>query len=301
MSTAGIGADSNDIKAVDLFRFEFDSATVDAVNVSFFKAVPASGLDVKIDYGSGLVAVSYAVSADGKTITINAPVGQYIDTLQLTSLEEGDKITDMGFYDTANGLNPALTLQYQGVDNDGDPVSGDISISFYGAGDADLTLTGSNLVGDVGSDTLIGTIGNDTISGLAGQDTLTGGLGNDDLTGGAGSDTFVWKLSDTGSDKITDFNLAPVANGGDVLDLKDLLVGEHSNPTSLDAYLHFSAEAVTGKTVITVDANAGLAGGTGQTITLTNVAFSDLQSDYGTTDAAIITKLLADGNLKTDI
>jgi len=142
--------------------------------------------------------------------------------------------------------------------------------------------------------------GNDIINAGAGNDTLIGGAGNDTLTGGLGSDTFKWSLNDTGSDKITDFTLGV---GGDVLDLKDLLVGEHSNALSLDAYLHFSAEVGTGNTVITVDANAGATGGTGQTITLENVQFAALQSYVGGTgdDAAIITKLLTDGNLKTDI
>jgi hypothetical protein len=91
-----------------------------------------------------------------------------------------------------------------------------------------------------------------------------------------------------------------VASGGDVLDLKDLLVGENANATSLDAYLNFSANG-SGQTVITVDANAGVAGGTGQTITLENVQYTALQTYAGgTSDAAIITKLLLDGHLKTD-
>jgi hypothetical protein len=50
-----------------------------------------------------------------------------------------------------------------------------------------------------------------------------------------------------------------------------------------------------------VDANAGAAGGTGQSITLENVSYAALQAYAGgSTDAAFITKLLLDGNLKTD-
>ena len=104
-----------------------------------------------------------------------------------------------------------------------------------------------------------------------------------------------------GSDKITDFNLVPVASGGDVLDLKDLLTGEGANATSLDAYLNFSANGL-GQTLITVDANAGVAGGTGQTITLENVSYASLQAYAGgVSDIAIITKLLPVVILKTDI
>ncbi|MDP1942789.1 immunoglobulin-like domain-containing protein [Rhodoferax sp.] len=173
------------------------------------------------------------------------------------------------------------------VDGDGDAVAQSFSVHLDG--DATGTLVVEAIAGTSGPDTLTGTGANDVLIGGGGDDTLTGGLG---------ADTFKWNLNETGSDKITDFNLGI---GGDVLDLKDLLVGEHFDPTSLEAYLHFSVETSTGKTVITVDANAGLAGGTGQTITLTNVDFSEFQTTHGTTDAAIITKLIADGNLKTDI
>jgi hypothetical protein len=158
------------------------------------------------------------------------------------------------------------------------------------------------LTGGAGADVLMGGMGNDTLSGNDGDDVLIGGVGHDTLTGGTGSDAFKWSLNDTGSDTITDFTLAPVASGGDVLDLSDLLVGESATATSLDAYLSFGENSL-GQTVITVDANAGAAGGTGQTITLENIQFEALQTYVGGLgdDAAIISKLLEDGNLKTDM
>jgi hypothetical protein len=116
------------------------------------------------------------------------------------------------------------------------------------------------------------------------------------MTGGLGADVFKWSLGDTGNDVIKDFTLA---GGGDKLDLADLLTGENANAASLDAYLNFSAN-VAGQTLITVDANGAAAGGTGQTITLENITFASLQAHAGgTSDIAIITKLLADGNLIT--
>jgi hypothetical protein len=124
------------------------------------------------------------------------------------------------------------------------------------------------------------------------------------MTGGTGADVFKWSLGETGSDVIKDFTLAAA---GDVLDLKDLLVGESVAPASLDDYLDFSANGA-GNTVITVDANGAAASGTGQTITLENVTFASLQASASysggagsLSDIAIITKLLADGNLKTDL
>jgi Calx-beta domain/RTX calcium-binding nonapeptide repeat (4 copies) len=193
-------------------------------------------------------------------------------------------------------------IAYGTVGNDG--LAGGIDDDFIDGRAGDDSLSGGD-----GNDVLLGGMGNDTLMGGAGNDVLNGGVGNDTLTGGTGilpdmtTDTFKWSLNDTGSDKITDFNyLTPAAGGGDVLDLKDLLEGEHSDAASLDGYLNFSANTL-GQTVITVDANAGAAGGAGQTITLENVQFMALQSYAGGSgdDAAIIAKLLADGHLKTDI
>jgi hypothetical protein len=161
---------------------------------------------------------------------------------------------------------------------------------------------GDTLTGDDAANVLSGGAGDDTLVGGAGNDTLIGGAGDDTLAGGIGSDAFKWSLSDTGFDTITDFNLAPVASGGDVLDLSDLLVDESATATSLDSYLSFGENSL-GQTVITVDANAGAAGGTGQTITLENIQFEALQTYVGGLgdDAAIISRLLEDGNLKTDM
>ena len=158
------------------------------------------------------------------------------------------------------------------------------------------TITIAAGAGDV---TINAGSGNDIITSGAGNDLITGGAGNDTMTGGMGADVFKWSLGETGSDVITDFNLTSVAAGGDALDLKDLLTSEVANATSLSAYLTFSAASATG-TLITVDTNGTAAGGAGQTITLENVTFASLQTHAGgTSDIAIITKLLADGNLIT--
>ncbi|MCX9158578.1 Ig-like domain-containing protein, partial [Niveibacterium sp. 24ML] len=114
-----------------------------------------------------------------------------------------------------------------------------------------LTAEGAaniNLTGNSSDNRLEGNSGDNVISGGAGNDYLIGGAGNDTLSGGAGSDVFVWRLADGGAstgtpavDTITDFTYGggysnvqsttagvPVG-GGDVLDLRDLLQGEHSS------------------------------------------------------------------------
>ena len=64
---------------------------------------------------------------------------------------------------------------------------------------------------------------------MGGNDLLIGGAGNDTMTGGTGADVFSWSLADRGTvgapatDTITGFTAAA---GDDILDLRDLLVGE---------------------------------------------------------------------------
>ncbi|MCF7539095.1 retention module-containing protein [Pseudomonas petrae] len=92
--------------------------------------------------------------------------------------------------------------------------------------DGNDTLLGGN-----GNDILFGQGGDDILNGGNGNDILMGGKGNDILTGGAGADTFAWKAGDTNSggfDVIKDFN----KDGGDRIDLRDLLQGEDTDTLS---------------------------------------------------------------------
>ena len=85
------------------------------------------------------------------------------------------------------------------------------------AGEANLTLTGTDNINGIGNEldniiagndannTLIGKSGSDTLLGNAGSDRIVGGLDNDLLTGGDGADRFFRWYSTTGVDTITDF------------------------------------------------------------------------------------------------
>ena len=87
------------------------------------------------------------------------------------------------------------------------------------AGEANLTLTGSNNINGIGNELdniiagndannrLRGRSGNDTILGNGGSDRIVGGSGNDILTGGDGADRFFRSYSTTGIDTITDFQV----------------------------------------------------------------------------------------------
>ncbi|MBP9684551.1 MAG: type I secretion C-terminal target domain-containing protein, partial [Rhodoferax sp.] len=161
--------------------------------------------------------------------------------------------------------------------------------------------TGGVHTSNVSSQQVIGSEGNDSISTGADSDVLTGGGGNDRLTGGAGSDTFVWQLGDQGTrshpaqDSISDFNNASQTNGGDVLNLADLLQSENHNTGigNLGDYLHF---AKSGADTIMEAKHTG-AGAVTQRIVLEGL---DLTQNGSLTDSAIIADLLNKGKLITD-
>jgi Ca2+-binding RTX toxin-like protein len=156
-------------------------------------------------------------------------------------------------------------------------------------------VDGVSLPGTTADDTLTGGAGNDTLSGDKGNDILTGGSGDDILSGGKGSDTFVWKSGDSGTDTVTDFT---AGSKGDVLDLADLLTGEHVNANSLGHYLSFSSDGT--NTTVTVNPD-GVDGGATQTIVLQGVDLTAPSHGHTALSATeIINNLLTNGNLHTD-
>ena len=204
-------------------------------------------------------------------------------------------------------------------------------------GDGDNVITGGNgndiIYGGNGNDTLSASSGSDMFYGGAGNDLITGSSGLDRISGGSGNDTmsagvdtfvdvFVWSLGDQGAagtpavDTINNFVTTAAGsnhNGGDVLDLRDLLQGEHVGANNaagnLANYLHFEVSG--GNTTIHISHTGGFnadshtvsAGFTSsaetQKIVLNGV---DLQSLYSgaTTDQQIITQLLNNNKLITD-
>ena len=182
-----------------------------------------------------------------------------------------------------------------------------------------------HLTGSAGRDHLIGGTGNDTLNGGAGSDLIRGGQGDDQLTGAAGNDVFRWSLGDGGStttparDVIIDFD--NTNHAGDVLDLRDLLIGEsHATNTvalpgsigldnaitvtpnegNLANFLHFSVDG--GNTVVEISSTGGFTAGTynpaavDQVITLSGL---NLVGSFSN-DHQVINDLLQRGKLVTD-
>jgi VCBS repeat-containing protein len=190
----------------------------------------------------------------------------------------------------------------------------------YGGGGSDSIFAGA------GADVLFGGSGDDIINSGSGTDRLIGGAGNDTMQGGdVGEnfvDVFVWSLGDQGVagtpavDTIQNFSTTAAGgsgSGGDVLDLRDLLVGEHvggSNAiNNLADYLHFEVSG--SSTIIHVSHTGGFAadshtvgagytsGAETQQIVLSGVNLQSLYSG-ATTDQQIITQLLNNNKLITD-
>ncbi|MDP3605063.1 MAG: type I secretion C-terminal target domain-containing protein, partial [Polaromonas sp.] len=138
-------------------------------------------------------------------------------------------------------------------------------------------------------------------------------------TGGLGADIFRWELNDGGTagapvtDTITDFNISARSAGGDVLDLRDLLVGETAGTLlgqdNLANFLHFEQSGA--NTILHISTTGGFAadahligapssvvsGAADQKIVIENVNILALGA---TTDQQVIQYLLTNNKLITD-
>ncbi|MEV3819371.1 DUF5801 repeats-in-toxin domain-containing protein [Aeromonas dhakensis] len=157
------------------------------------------------------------------------------------------------------------------------------------------SMFNDSLTGDGNANVLSGLAGNDILIGGGGDDMLIGGAGSDTMTGGTGKDTFKLMAGDAGGiDTIKDFTTG--ANG-DVLDLSELLSGEHTNAATLDQYFNFASGPGSNKSTLTIDLDGSGSASTTHTIFFDNV---DLTLGGTRTDQQIIQDLLDQGNLKVD-
>ena len=147
------------------------------------------------------------------------------------------------------------------------------------------------------------------------------------LTGhSASSDVFAWSLSAQGSttastgtngttastthaiDTIVDFDTVARSAGGDVLDLRDLLCGEHTTggTGNLSQFLDFDTTSNPGSTVVHISTTGGFTTGydakaEDQTIVLQNVNLrGDLGLGASASDNQVIAELMTRGKLLVD-
>ena len=197
----------------------------------------------------------------------------------------------------------------------------------------------SNVTGNAADNRITGNDGNNVLIGGAGDDRLLGGRGNDTLSGdagplangGTGKDIFEWNLADRGTpgapsvDTITDFTYggsttsSTVPSGDltaqhtDVLDLRDLLVGEHSSsvviggtPVEGNLLDYIDVSVSGGNTTLRISSTGGFTGGTyvaaaeDQRIVLSGV---DLYAATGVSagnEAELLRRMLSNGTLVVD-
>jgi VCBS repeat-containing protein len=188
----------------------------------------------------------------------------------------------------------------------------------------------NRITGNAGNNILIGGAGNDRILGGAGNDTLSGDTGPN-AGGNLGKDIFEWNLADRGAagapaiDNITDFTYSgsttsSAVPGGDltpqrtdVLDLRDLLVGEQSSSLviggipvigNLQNYIDITSSG--GTTTLRISSTGGFTGGTyaagaeDQRIVLTGTDLFTATGVGAGNEAELLRRMLANGTLVTD-
>jgi len=319
---------NNNISAVTIAYNTFIGVTLGTAYLTYSQAVANElGLNVSYTQSSGFLGLIGAngkmviTAADGGTVD-NLAINEFLSTVKTNeqavdlSLFQNFKITAVdstGLQDSESASN-LINIDLLNS-NKGTPIIGgdssDNTVNGTSGNDIIYGYAGNDtLNGGAGNDILRGGAGNDKLNGGDGNDILIGGKGNDTLTGGAGVDVFKWDRGDDGvagtpaRDTITDFNKSSVSQGGDILDVRDLLQGE--NAGNLVNYIHFEKSG--SDTIVHISSNGGFAtdahnvsgsfssGNATQQIVLSGVDLTTGQ----TSDAAIISNLLSQQKLITD-
>ena len=194
------------------------------------------------------------------------------DANTLSDTESVTSVLGANVLGSSSAANSSIIKGTSANDVNLDQSSATSSVRIYGLG-GDDTIIGSNY-----ADIIRGGTGTDTIDGGAGNDLIIGGQGNDILTGGLGRDVFRWEAGDQGIvgtpaiDRIKDFDIRSVAQGGDVLDLSSLLSGASrvgTNSVNIGQYLFFTENA--GNTEIHISSTGNTATAVDQVIVLEGV------------------------------
>ena len=323
---AGLGLFTED----DIRTWAFSEALADELGL----VVSLESSQIQLDIGLlGLSLISIDVtdflkltitSQDGGPID-NAKLNEFLGTVYLTGgvldaslldsisisatdtgddgiAGNGDDLSDSASFNElidadVNLLSSPNDLIIEGDDGDNtiDRSSSTSGERIYGLDGNDTIIAGS------GNDLIRGGAGDDIIDAGAGNDIIIGGIGDDVLTGGSGNDVFRWEKGHAGTvgtpavDTITDFSIAALAAGGDVLDLGDLLQGEArvgDLSVNLTEFMSFSYDGDNTTLSISTDGS----GDFDQLIVFEGVNFFDL----GDTDLEIIHSLLQSGQLLVD-
>jgi Ca2+-binding RTX toxin-like protein len=231
------------------------------------------------------------LSLAGADNTVTLGNGKFIDYVEFFDNSGAGKfqVVDVSTVTNTGTLN--LNFNVNVTDFDGDTAPGTLAITVDGSSNV---IDGSAL-----NDSLAGDANANTLNGLAGNDILVGGDGNDTMWGGSGSDTFKFgmdSITTPDNDVIKDFTVAPVASGGDVLHISEILTGMASVPDSVDLavsgqFLRVeTVNSTTARIVLDADGSAGSVATPVTIVTLEGIA----QADHAT----LLNTLLANQELK---
>jgi T1SS-143 domain-containing protein len=286
-SAQGMGVDNNWLDENEEILFDFDDEGASGqANLVYFARIgvnncaPDESLSYTAFYSDGTsMTVNGATLVDGHLEILAVP-GTQLDAVSVRIEGEGNhvsvRLVTLETYTLDEASPLELGFGFSGTDADGDPVSGDFVVTVRNSAD------------------LLGGSGNDAIGGGAGSEWLTGGAGDDLLSGGLGSDVFAWDFGDQGStaepavDRITDFSMADTPDGGDVLDVADLLID--ATPETIGNYIGFEKSGE--DTIVKISSTGNLGQGADQLIVLQDVDLMTLGDDH-----AIITDLVSRGKL----
>ena len=270
-STQGMGVGNNLFQGGETMRFEFDDEGAstfagNTANLAYVAKTTFQGLDageivgytVHFTSGPDLVGTATTANTVNGVLTITAPTGLFIDYIDFAPAAGTTvRVTGVSTFVLDDTATKNISFGYNAIDSDGDTISGSVVITAQNS----HTLTGTSgndaLAGGSGNDILNGGSGNDILNGGSGNDILNGGSGNDILNGGSGNDTFKFTEAGTmNADTITDFTVANIGAGGDVLDISALLTGATPGTLVSGGFIQITAD-INGYAVISVDANGG--------------------------------------------
>jgi hypothetical protein len=275
------------VNSTELLLLDFGADNFSVAPANTFDGPQVNSVTIQADKGgSEITWVAYAddgsvLSSQTLTTVKNAPI--------VIEDDEGGAISYVAIYGGV-GANTGIVVTSVGA--------------FTNTGTAELEfgITGTDADGDSVSGTITVTVeGDGTLDGSVDSDVLAGGSGDQILTGDDGADIFVWNAGDEGTlatpavDTIADFDPAE----GDVLNLADLLVGEHDgsgvDAGNLDQFLGFSWDGA--NTTVEIASDALNSPDVTQKVVLEGI---DLTAGNTLTDQQIIDSLILGNNLQTD-
>jgi Ca2+-binding RTX toxin-like protein len=308
---SAVEGDSFNLQAGDLLEIEYRMIAAFENYTLEYRALVLDGDGDKVETTFDVVLsnTTTLTGTAGNDVIVGGAAAE-----TLVGLGGDDVLIGGGGNDTLQGGGGNDTASY--VDANGAVVvnlatQGDAVADTSGAAGADVlsgieNVEGSafadTLTGDANANILDGGAGNDTLDGAGGVDTLIGGAGDDtSLLGGAGADTFKWELNDGGTTATpADDTVSSMEATVDVLDLRDVLVGENhaSGIGNLADYISISSDGTDTVIRLSTTGEFGTGGGHDQEITLSGV---NLYSAFGAPDqTALIQAMLDQGKLIVD-